>query len=168
MKMEKTVLLCGFMGCGKSAVGKALAALLSADFCDMDDFIVRRDGRSVPQIFAQSGEEEFRRLETDAIRELSLSGGVVACGGGAVLRAENTLAASENGIIVFIDTPFEICRERIVSDKNRPLAASRSEKELRELFEARRPVYSSAAAITVSGKGSVNEISNEIMSRLQP
>ena len=83
-----------------------------------------------------------------------------------MLSSENAQTASRGGIIIFIDTPFETCLSRIKSDENRPLAASRTDDGLRELFDVRHPVYVRCADITVSGTGTVGDIADEIMSRL--
>ena len=75
---KKTVFLCGFMGCGKSTVGKLLAHKLGCGFTDMDNYIVEKQGMPIPQIFAEKGEDYFRDAETDAVRELSEKAGVIA------------------------------------------------------------------------------------------
>ena len=135
----RSVYLCGFMGCGKTTVGKILAEKLDCGFYDMDEYIVEREKMKIPQIFAEKGERYFREAETAAIRELSESKGIIACGGGAMLKKENAAIASENGVIVYIDVPFEECYSRISGDNNRPIvmsntkAARRSTKKMRLL-----------------------------------
>lgn len=161
---NKTIFLCGFMGCGKTTVGKELAKALGCSFSDLDELIALRDGRTIPEIFAQSGEEYFRTLESRLIAEKAEEGsGVVALGGGAVLKKENAEAAKRGGAVVFIDTPFEVCYGRICGDKNRPLAANAGKDELLQRYNSRLEAYNSAASFTVPGCGSPQQIVREIM-----
>ena len=118
--MTASVYLCGFMGCGKSHIGRMLAAELDRKLVDLDRVIVEREGMSIPDIFAQFGEPHFRRLEAKYIRELS-GGYIVATGGGALINDETAEFARQSGLSVYINTSFEICYERIKNDHNRPL-----------------------------------------------
>lgn len=165
MILDKTIFLCGFMGCGKTTVGRELAKRLSCRFVDLDELIVETDGRPIPDIFSQSGEGYFRELETKLIKEFD-SGAVVALGGGAVLKKENTDAIKRIGVLVFIDTDFDICFGRISGDKNRPLAANSEREELLQRYNSRLPIYSSVGDMTVSGSGSPEDIASEILSRI--
>lgn len=122
IKKNRPVYLCGFMGCGKSTIGRLLAKKLGREFVDLDDYIVQREGMSIPQIFEQRGENYFREVEAVALSELSAAAGVVATGGGTLLKKENGDCAKSMGTVVFIDAPFDICYERIKGDKNRPIA----------------------------------------------
>lgn len=164
---SRTVFLCGFMGCGKSTIGKILAEKLGCGFVDMDNYIVEQQGMSIPQMFAEKGEEYFRNAETDAVRELSERPGVIACGGGAMLRKTNSEIANSAGTVVFIDIPFESCYERISGDKNRPLVANNTKEELNHIFDGRAPVYRENSAVSVSGIGSPTEIADRIVSLLK-
>ncbi len=162
----KTVYLCGFMGCGKSTVGKTLAAMLNMPFTDMDSYIVGKAGMTIPQIFAEKGEKYFRELESDAMRELGQSGGVIACGGGALLRPKNADIASEYGIAVYLSLPFEMCYRRISGDKNRPIAASSTKEELEAIYSERVPVYREHSAAEISAEGTPTEIAMRIADML--
>lgn len=148
----KNIFLCGFMGCGKSTVGKELSALIGADFIDMDKYIEQKAGRTVSEIFGQSGEKKFREYETAAAKEISARSGIVAAlGGGAVLSAENTAVFKSGGLIVLIDVPLEIIIGRLNGDTTRPLLQSTDKlKIMRTLYEKRMPVYKTAAAVIVS------------------
>ena len=84
--MSRAVYLCGFMGCGKTTVGRVLADLLGTAYADMDAYIEKSEKMSIPQIFSDKGEEYFRDAETRAVEEMGKNGGVIACGGGAMLR----------------------------------------------------------------------------------
>lgn len=150
------------MGCGKTTVGKALAAKLGCEFADLDELIVQTEGRTIPQIFSQSGEEYFRNVETRLICSFDRPA-VVALGGGAVMKKENTEAMSRLGVLIFIDTDFDVCCSRICGDANRPLAATADRSELLQRYESRLPIYKAASDVTVSGIGSPEDIAADIM-----
>lgn len=135
-----TIFLCGFMGCGKSTVGARLAKQLDCPFVDMDAYIEEQDGMCIPDIFEQYGEPHFRDLETQAIRELASRDGIIACGGGAMLREENAKIAAEHGTVVYLDVPFHICWRRI-SDSDRPIVRRSTREELEELYNKRQTIY---------------------------
>ncbi len=163
----RSVYLCGFMGCGKTTVGKLLAEKLGCRFYDMDEYIVEREKMKIPQIFAEKGERYFRETETAVIKELAASSGVIACGGGAMLKKENAaMAESANGIIVYIDVPFEKCYDRISGDSNRPIVMSNTKEELEFIYDSRAPIYRENSTITVSGDGSAEEIADRIIKEI--
>ena len=141
------IFLVGFMGAGKSEAGRALALRLDYSFLDLDEVIVQQAGKSIREIFMLSSEQEFRRLETEAIRRLTgLKSSVVALGGGAFQSEENREILRSYGRTVWLDCPFEICFQRIKGDNSRPLLGDEAATKL--LFEKRRPTYG-AADLTV-------------------
>src|SRR5689334_19369553 len=137
----RTVFLVGFMGAGKSSVGRALSLRLGWGFEDLDDRIQVREARSIAQIFSESGEVGFRRAETEALRELiselGSSSRVVGLGGGAFVQAENAALLSQTGApIVFLDAPVdELFRRCLQEQVERPLRQDR--EKFHELYEAR-------------------------------
>ncbi len=135
-----TIFLCGFMGCGKSTVGAKLAKHLDCPFVDMDTYIEEQAGMTIPEIFAQHGEPHFRDLETEAIRALASRDGVIACGGGAMLREENAQIAAAHGSVVYLDVPFHVCYRRI-ADSDRPIVRRSTREELQALYDKRRIIY---------------------------
>lgn len=135
-----TIFLCGFMGCGKSTIGVRLAKKLGCPFTDMDTYIEEQAGMRIPEIFEQHGEPYFRDLETQAIRELATREGVIACGGGAMLREENARIAQESGIVLFLDVPFRMCYQRIATT-DRPIVRRSTRQELYDLYRKRRGIY---------------------------
>ena len=147
----KTIFLCGFMGCGKSTIGRLLAKKLGRNFIDLDDHIEKTQGKSISEIFQSDGEEFFRRLETDSLKTLGKSGAVIATGGGALLSEQNARIAAENGVTVFIDVPFDIFYQRIKNDKSRPIAFNSTKEQLKERYDARRPLYRKNSSLIVSG-----------------
>ena len=158
-----TIYLCGFMGCGKTTVGKIIAEKLSCPYSDMDAYIEEREKMNIPSIFAEKGEDYFRSVETLVISEMGDTGGVIACGGGAMLKKINAEKAAEKGVVVYIDTPFEVCWERICGDKNRPLVVNNTKESLEEIYNSRKALYSEHSAFTVGGNGSSEEIAERII-----
>jgi shikimate kinase len=157
---ERTVFLVGFMGAGKTSVGRALAELLGFSFIDLDDVIESGAGRKVSRIFAESGEAEFRRLETEALRACSeLTRAVIALGGGAYISPENREIIRSQGRAVWLDCQFETCLSRIEGDQSRPMLRSR--EETLNLYRSRLAAYS-LADHSVSSEGSVEEIAGRI------
>ena len=145
------VFLCGFMGCGKSTVGRILARRLKCKCTDLDDYIEKQEGMSIPEIFEQKGEPYFREKETEALAAFRDTGGVVATGGGALLSEKNGETAKNAGMVVFIDTDFRVCYDRIKDDPHRPIAASSTREQLKERFDDRRPKYMAHSHYAIAG-----------------
>lgn len=163
----KPIFLCGFMGCGKSTIGKLLAKKTGRSFVDLDIYIEELEQMTIPEIFEAKGESFFRACESKAIADFSGTGGVIATGGGAMLSKENGDTAKKSGVVVFIDTPFETCYQRIKGDKNRPIAFNSTREQLLERFEYRRPLYIQNSGCTVNGGGTPMEIAAEILSSIK-
>jgi len=153
----QTVFLVGFMGAGKTSVGRALSRRLGLPFEDLDDRIEDREGKTIAQIFRESGEAEFRRAETAALRQLlkepQLSSRLVALGGGAFAEPGNALLIRDaQALSVFLDAPVEeLLRRCDEQHQARPLR--QNPKQFRDLYEKRRPSYMGASLrIETSGK----------------
>lgn len=157
------IFLCGFMGCGKTTVGRLVAEASGRAFIDLDEYIEQAADMTIPEIFERYGEAHFRSLETEALKVLSHSFTVVATGGGALLEGLNVCIASKNGLIIFIDTPFEMCYDRIKDDPHRPIAASSTKEQLKARFDERYPKYKANSAIKISGEGTPEEIAARIL-----
>ena len=162
-----TVFLCGFMGCGKSTVGKLAAKKLGCGFFDTDELIVERENMSIPEIFAQKGEPYFRKVEAEVVKSVCGKTAVIACGGGAMLNPESAKSAAESGAVVFLDVDFDTCYERICGDSNRPIAAASSKEELLQRFNARHEIYLKHSTIQIKSNGSPVEISDIIVSSVK-
>lgn len=163
-----TIYLCGFMGCGKSTIGKIIAKKMGLGYCDSDNEIVKKEQMTIPEIFAQKGEPYFRNSEADTIKGFIGHNTVVSCGGGAMLNSQTADAVSEKGgIIVFIDVPFEVCYERIKGDSNRPIVMSSTKEELLERYNSRYPVYMQNSSVKVECDCSPMEAAEKIISAIK-
>lgn len=150
------LILVGMPGCGKSTLGQAVAAALQREFVDCDAEIVRRAGKSIPEIFAQDGEGAFRALESGVLADVCRGHGlVISTGGGAVLRAENRDAMRQNGRVCLIRRALAF-----LPRDGRPLSAS--EDAVARLWEARRAAYETAADFPVENDGTVEEAAEKI------
>ncbi len=150
------LILVGMPGCGKSTLGQAVAAALQREFVDCDAEIVRRAGKSIPEIFAQDGEGAFRALESSVLADVCRGHGlVISTGGGAVLRAENRDAMRQNGRVCLIRRALAL-----LPRDGRPLSAS--EDAVARLWEARRAAYETAADFPVENDGTVEEAAEKI------
>ncbi len=148
-----TIFLCGFMGCGKTTIGEKLAQKLQCAFIDMDDYIEQKAGKTIPEIFAESGETYFRDLETQAVKDLAHEQGVISCGGGAMLREENAEIAKEFGEIIFLDVPFRTCYYRI-ADSDRPLVRKNTRQQLEDIYNQRNSIYRKHATYMIDASKS--------------
>lgn len=154
---KRNIVLSGMPGSGKSTVGKLIAEQLGREFLDTDALIVQRAG-AITDIFADHGEQYFRDLETDVIRELSsLNGRVISLGGGAVLRAENVKALRHNGAIFFIDRSPEY----LIPTDDRPLA-DKKEKIMR-LYEKRIDTYINTADYIIDGDCDPADVADSVI-----
>jgi len=151
------VILVGFMGAGKTSVGRLLGQRLGWTFADLDDRIQAREGCSISEIFRDSGEVGFRQAEHAALRDLLAEPGssrrIIALGGGAFAQPENAALLEESGaFVVFLDGPaeelFQRCQQQPLE---RPLR--RDKEQFRELYDKRRPAYLKARwRVDTSGK----------------
>jgi shikimate kinase len=151
----RRIVLTGFMGAGKSTVGRLLAARLGWNFVDLDDHIETRAGATIPDIFSLHGEPYFRRLESSALASaLGASHTVLALGGGAPEEITNRLLIEQTPatLAVFLDAPFPMLFDRcMLQEIARPVLADPAQAELR--FARRRPFYSRLARVTVDTSG---------------
>jgi shikimate kinase len=147
LKRTPGIYLVGFMGCGKTTVGRLLAQKIGWSFVDIDHDIEAAHHCSIAEIFERQGEQAFRHMETEAIRKRvrSIQCGrpmVVALGGGAFTQHENVRLISHNGVSIWLDLPLAIVKKRIQAATHRPLA--RDPIRLEELYWARREAYAKA------------------------
>ena len=151
--MKSNIALIGFMGTGKTDVGRLLAEKLGKDFIEVDELIEQRAGKSIPEIFQQDGEIAFRELEIEATREAAEEkNAVIACGGGVVLNQINVDRLRERGVIIYLTASPEVILKRTSSDTDeRPLLVAKDKaSEVEKLLNFRRPFYERAADMTVN------------------
>lgn len=155
----QNVVLIGMPGCGKSAVGRELARLLGKEFVDLDRLTAERAGMSIPDLFARQGEEAFRDLESEIVRESgSRTGCVLSTGGGVVTRRENYAPLHQNGVIVHLTRDLAL-----LPRKGRPVSQS---TDLGELWARRAPLYAAFADLTVENSGTIRETAQQIEKEL--
>jgi len=169
MNNSRHIIITGFMGSGKTTIGRGLARILRCEMLDLDHVIAEREGRTAGEIIEQDGEQSFREVETRILQEVlgNSPRGVIALGGGAWTLERNRNLINKHGCVtVWLDAPFELCWERILlSGSSRPLA--RDEGQARMLYAERRPQYALAKLpIRLVANRSTDEISAEIAERL--
>lgn len=145
-KNNANIILSGFMGSGKTAVGRALAELMKRKFIDMDAEIIQREGRSISRIFSEDGEPHFRQIERRLVQELAgRTGHIIATGGGVVLNPLNIDDFTRAGFMVCLQASAKTIYERIKHDTTRPLLQGDGDKidRINQILEARKPIYAS-------------------------
>lgn len=165
----RNIYLTGFMGTGKSTVSGCLHKNYGMKQLEMDEEIVRQEGRSIADIFAQEGEEYFRTLETGLLDRIGNKQNlVVSCGGGTAMRQCNVEKMKESGIIVLLSASPETVYERVKDNHDRPLLEGNMNVEyIAGLMEKRRAAYEAAADLTVVTDGrSAQDICEEIMDKV--
>ena len=159
-RQMKNIVLIGMPGCGKSTIGNLLARKLGRKFVDADEEIIQLAGKSIPEIFAQDGEEIFREWETMALEHLGKQSGlVIATGGGCVTRQGNYPALHQNGSIVWLERDLSL-----LPTDGRPLSQS---NRLEEMYAVRKPLYEAFADVRVANTGSPENTVTEILSKLE-
>ena len=161
----KNIFLVGFMGAGKSTVGRILADKIGYRYCDADKFIETHAGTTITQIFADQGEKYFRDLESESMEFLSTKEKqVIATGGGVIQRDRNWDAMKNGGITVYLKAPIEVIWERIKDSKDRPLLQVENPLETaRELLNKRTLLYEKADLIVDTSDLSLEEVAEEII-----
>ncbi len=169
--MKTNIALIGFMGVGKTAVGKVLAEKLGRSFVELDSLIEQKAGMSIPEIFQQDGEIAFRELEIDVTKEVSKDRNlVIACGGGIVLNKINIDRLRQQSRIVYLTAPLGVILERVSGEAGeRPLLSVPDKvSEIRELLGFRKPFYERAADITIDTlKLDTSAVAEQIIEKLK-
>jgi shikimate kinase len=163
--MNKNIVLIGFMGAGKSLVSNKLASHLKREVVSTDQWIEKREGRSIAEIFRDSGEAYFRRLEKEAVQEISEQNNlVIDCGGGVFLDADNRANLKRSGIIFYLSATAEVVEKRLKSHQNRPLLNAPNRRErIDALLMERKPYYEMADHAIDTTHQTVEETAEEIL-----
>ncbi len=145
-RQTKNLILIGMPGCGKTTIGRRIAKILNREFIDLDAEIVKKAGKTIPEIFADEGEDAFRQIESECAAEAcKKSGVVISTGGGIVTRERNRDLLRQNGTIVFVNRPTSQ-----LATRGRPISAARP---LEDIAAERMPIYKSWASVTVENMG---------------
>ena len=164
----KNIVLTGFMGTGKTEVGRELSRILGWRLIDVDDEIVKTQKMSINEIFGKFGEPAFRDMETDMIRKVSRNKNVIiSTGGGTVLRQQNMDILREKGIIICLSAPPETVLERTSANSERPLLKVEDPLgRIKELMEFRKPFYDKADITVGTEQKTPLSIAEEILERI--
>ena len=164
----KSIVLMGFMGAGKTTIGKKLAKALEYEFIDTDEWIEKEQGRKISNIFAEDGEVVFRDMETDLLKRLQNSEEkfVLSVGGGMPVREENRALLRNLGIVIYLKTSKEEIIRRVSGDKNRPLLQGGDlEEKVTNLMTARAQIYVETAHMEViTDRKNPSEVAENIIS----
>lgn len=163
------IVLIGFMGAGKSTISDYLSTMFDMKLVEMDQEICERQEMSIPDIFATYGEEYFRNLETELLKELqSRSNCIISCGGGVALREENVAEMKKNGRVVLLTASPETVYERVKDSGDRPLLDGNNNVDfIAELMEKRREKYEAAADVVIqTDNKTILQICEELINRL--
>ena len=166
--MLPNIVLIGFMGCGKSSVGRRLSSLTGHRFVDTDELVAQAANKSIPEIFATGGEESFRDIEERVLADLvGVAGIVLATGGGAVLRETNRAAMKNIGAVAWLDADPDALFERSSRSQRRPLLQTDNpRKTFDDLLASRRAIYDAAADFRFDSTGLVHdEVAKTILER---
>ena len=162
------VILIGFMGAGKSTVGRILARRLGLCFVETDDLITAREGRAIPEIFRLDGEARFRQLEGEALEALALkSRDVIATGGGLPCRDGRMARLRELGTVIWLKGELEVALERARRSGARPMLTGRAPDEIEALYRQREPYYRDAH-LTIDTTGlTIDQVVSRLLSILR-
>ncbi|MEM9478210.1 MAG: shikimate kinase [Verrucomicrobiota bacterium] len=166
----KNIVLIGFMGTGKSTVGRLLSTSLAYRFADTDELIVRKAGKKIPAIFEESGEEGFRVIESEVLEDLTKEEGVVIATGGGIVTGEGNIEKLQTlGCVVWLTAKEESIWERVAHNKTRPLLQNDTPREtIQRLLTERLPLYEKAAHLTIGTDGlSASDVSFGILECLR-
>ena len=167
--MKSSIALIGFMGVGKTAVGKVLAKRLNKEFVELDYLIERKTGKPIPEIFEQDGEVAFRELEIKVTKEVSQNKNqVIACGGGVVLNKINIDRLKRDSIIVYLTASPRVILKRVSNGGERPVLKINNLLTIQELLRFRKPFYERAADIKVDTSGvDIDSVAGEIIRQVK-
>jgi shikimate kinase len=164
------VVLTGFMGTGKSTVGRRVADILKIPFFDVDETIKRQAGRSIAELFQTKGEAAFRALESATIQELSMQkSAVIATGGGALINPQNRDFLQRSGILVCLTARTGTLLERLKDDLTRPLlAGENTAQRIDRLMQERQAVYSLCPIQIATDDKTIEQVSDEVILKVLP
>jgi len=175
MKADQHLILTGFMGSGKSSVGRELATLLQRPFIDLDKYIEKQTGLTIAEIFAHQGETSFRRLEQQSLKMvLAYPPMVLATGGGTIINEDNRRLIQNRGYIVFLDASCDTIMKRTGASHSRPLLLTGDktvsdkfrQQKIKDLLNERRPFYKLCHLKILTDNLSVNQVARGILQQI--
>ena len=163
--MRKNIVLCGFMGSGKSTIGRLLSEKMGMRFIDTDTYIEQKEGMTISEIFAQRGEEYFRELELKVCKELSgLRATVISTGGGTLLKDANVKELKKSGMVFLLNVSSNTVLQRLKNDTSRPLLQrDDKEKAVKMMLSQRIPLYNRAADYVIDAEESPRKVCIQVM-----
>lgn len=165
---KPAIVLCGFMACGKTTLGRQLAQRLGYDFADTDDMLFRETQMTLPEMFAIGGESYFRDREHEIIKKAAqLQRTVISTGGGVMTFERNARLLQSSAEIVHIHRPFGACYAAIRARTDRPIAGQKSEAQMRQMYDARLAAYEKYASFTLHNDGTPDEAMAALMAWLE-
>ncbi|WP_096188442.1 shikimate kinase [Evansella halocellulosilytica] len=162
---EKNIYLIGFMGVGKTTIGKQLAEKLNKIFIDLDEYIESKEQRSIKEIFSNNGEVFFRQLESDGLQKLKNESAIIATGGGIVENEQNVNVMKQTGVVIFLNAPFHVLLDRIKHDQSRPLTKG-GENGLYKRYYDRLPHYHLAHVHFDTSEQTPDQVCHQIIHHL--
>ena len=163
------IVLCGFMGAGKTSVGRQIAKITGRRFTDTDELVELKEGKKISQIFDEKGEDYFRELEHQiCVEAAEMKNAVISTGGGALTFKRNADILSKTGEIILLDADLETLWERLKDDTTRPLLQRENKKQIMtDLYERRLPFYKENSTMTVDASMSPMKVCDEIIRMLR-
>lgn len=164
--MKKNIVLCGFMGSGKSTIGRQLSEKLGMKLIDTDAYIEKKEGMTISEIFAEKGEDYFRNVELEVCKELSeMKNCIISTGGGTLLKECNVNEIKKGGTVYFLNVSPNAVLTRLRFDTTRPLLQrADKEKAVNELLAQRMPLYKKAADYIINAEETPRNICAKIIS----
>ncbi|MBB5354462.1 shikimate kinase [Anoxybacillus mongoliensis] len=163
----KAIYLTGFMGAGKTTIGKRLGEVLQLPVIDTDAYIEQQVGKTIATIFAEEGEEAFRAYEREVLKKLPTEHIVITTGGGIVIQEENRQFMRKHGIVIYLHCELHELFRRLMGDTTRPLLMENKKSQMKQLFEQRLPWYHEAHITIDTTNRTVNDIVETIVSLLK-
>lgn len=169
MATDKTIVLVGLMGSGKSSIGKLLASRMGRFFVDTDKVIEERSKMTISAYFEAHGEDAFRRFESELVQEfMGYSPHVLATGGGTYIQPKNRELIKQKALTVWLDARYDILYERVARKKTRPILEKGNKAEiLRTLMDERNPIYAQADIHVKSDVGPHTNVVEAILTQLK-
>ncbi|WP_027407777.1 shikimate kinase [Anoxybacteroides tepidamans] len=161
------IYLTGFMGAGKTTIGRYLAERLHVPLLDTDEYIEERIGKPIKQIFAEEGEAAFRKYERELLRELPPDKVIITTGGGMVIQKENRDWMKQTGTVIYLHCEFSEIVKRLAGDNTRPLFSERDLHRFEALWKQRLPYYREADWVVHTTDKSVGQIVDEIIALIK-